>query len=227
MKTTLLTYLMLFLFFAMACNDAKPADTVAKPTGTSVVPKEQNAEEDQLEGKFTTLLHHQETFGGYTFKFGYEQYDEDKFGFDNPGYLKVFKGDKLIFKDKFEGEGEVSLKLLGYHDLSGKKLLFELYYGTEACDYVQTSSYYVVDANDTIRFLKNFWSATGGDHYTTRYYKTIFPKDTFGVPNTFKIVEGMVFHEHDQPDVADTTYIVFEDNRFSLSKPTDNLSKVE
>lgn len=228
MKITSKAFLMLFLFFVMACNDTKPAHTVKKTINKSVVSKGQTAEDVQLEEKANAFLQpYQETFGGYTFKFGYEQYDEEKFGFANPGYLKVFNGDKLIFKDKFEGEGQVSVKSLGYHYLSGRKLVFELHYGTQACDYSQTSRYYVVELGGKIHFLKDSWSGTGGDHYASRYYKTIFPGDTLGAANTFKIVEGMVFHEHDQPDVADTTYITFEGNKFRINKPTDNLGKVE
>jgi hypothetical protein len=37
----------------------------------------------------------------YKIEFAYTEYNEEKYGFDNPGYLKVFKNNKVIFSDSF------------------------------------------------------------------------------------------------------------------------------
>lgn len=158
--------------------------------------------------------------------FGYLKYDEEKYGFSNPGYFKIYKDKKLIYADSFKGEGDVSVESLGYLDLDGKKLLFRLNYGTEACDYAYTSKYYVADENK-INFLKECYSITGGDQYSSKFYEHILPTDSSGQSNSLLIVEGQIFHEKDQPNRFDTTYIKFTGKQFTILKLTDNLSKVK
>jgi hypothetical protein len=229
MKTTFLSILFL-LCAIMACNDPKPKDTAKQPVERHELTDDvkTGTADPEAAAKYRELLVPlEETFEGFVFKFGYRQYDEDKFGFSNPGYLQVLKNGKIIFEDIFKGEGEVSVHSLGYHELSGRKLAFKLDYGTNACDYSQTSRYYVIGNDRSITFIKDYWSGVGGDGYASRYYEAFFPEDSLGEHNTLKIVEGIEFLEHDQPDAADTTYVVFEGDRFAVNKPTDNMSKVK
>lgn len=200
----------------------EPSAAVAKETK---LPEKRREAPDEGEAEY--LNPHQETLEGYTFRYGYTAYDDDKYEGSNPGYLEVVKGGKVVFKDTFAGQGEPYITLLGHHDLSGDKLVFRLNYGIEACDYSQDARYYVVDGTGKFHYLNTYWSGTGGDHYATRYFTHIFPADSLGKPNTLTIVEGITYHEHDQPDVADTTYILFAGNSFKLNKLSDNLSKEE
>ncbi len=187
-------------------------ETVQKETKT----KELNNESLEIK---------EDEFEGYTFRCGYEKYDEDKFGFENPGFLEVFKNDKIIFKDTFKGQGDVYVKSLGYHKLSGNKLIFILNWGTEACDYTHHSKYYVITSDSKIIYLNEYWGMSGGDGYASRFYDHVFPEETLGMTNSILIVEGMKYHEHDQPDLSDTTYISFKGNEFSIIKTTNNLDE--
>ncbi|MFN3403505.1 MAG: hypothetical protein ACK40G_05365 [Cytophagaceae bacterium] len=166
-------------------------------------------------------------FDNYKFIVGYEKYDEKKYNFSNPGYLKVYKDEELIFNDSFKGEGNVYVKHLGVHELAGSKTIFTLNWGTEACDYVQHSRYYYINSQDKVTSLNEYWSATGGDGYASRYFHHILPDDSLGIPNTLLIVEGMIFHEQDQPDQSDTTKITFFGNGYRSIKLTNNLAKVK
>ena len=163
---------------------------------------------------------------GYTLMYGYINYDEEKFGFENPGFLKVYYNDKLIYSDTFKGQGDVDIESLGRHSLSGEKLIFCLNYGIEACDYTYTTKYYFAD-KEKIGFIKECYSITGGDQYSSMTYEHILPTDSAGQPNSILIVEGQVFHEKDQADRFDTSYIKFFDNKFEIVKLTDNLNKVK
>jgi hypothetical protein len=220
--------LLIPLCLLLSCrNEPVQKDEIITKKALPVVAN--TTEEDSLDKeKYAALLvPHQEDIEGYTFRYGYTAYDEDKYGFDNPGYMEVIKDGVVIFKDAFKGEGEPYITSLGHHSLDGDKLVFQLHDGTEACDYTQTARYYVADATGKFRYIKSYWGGTGGDLYATRYFKHIFPEDSLGKPNTLTIVEGMEFHEHDQPDQADTTHIVFSNGTFKASKLTDNISKVK
>jgi len=224
MKTISLQLILLLALSAMvACNKNESKDTAEQQVNKHKETQYKNAVDTEEDSGYDEYLTpHEEVFKAYTFKFGYEKYDDE---FSNPGYLQVLKNGKILFKDTFKGEGEVHMHPLGYHDLSGKKLVFELGYGIDACDYTQTSRYYVIDANDRVQFIKDYWSGSGGDGYSTRYYNAIFPKDSLGKANTLTIVEGITFHEHDQPDWADTTHVIFSENTFSIKKISNNLDK--
>jgi hypothetical protein len=207
--------------------DSRKNETV---TNTKNVNEIRNNSKEKIPNKKVIknefLDYKEDTFEGYNFEFGYEKYDEDKFGFENPGFFQIMKNGKVIFKDSFKGEGEVYVKSLGYHDLFGKKLIFTFNWGTEACDYSQHSRYYVITPDSKVDFLKECWSMSGGDGYASRYYEHIFPEESFGMENSLLIVEGMKYHEHDQPDLYDTTSITFSgDQEFGIIKPTNNLDK--
>ena len=78
-----------------------------------------------------------------------------------------------------------------------------------------------------MHFINEYWSNTGGDGYATRYYSHILPNENEGIPNSIIILEGMIFHEKDQPNQEDTTILYFYNNNFKTQKITNNLSKVK
>jgi hypothetical protein len=211
------------LYLLQSCGkepEQQPTAAVAKETKAP-----EKSKDTPNEAFAEYLIPQQETLEGYTFRYGYTAYTEDEGS--NPGYLEVLKNGKVVFKDTFEGAGEPHITALGHHNLNGDKLVFQLNYGIEACDYNQTAQYYVVDGTGKFHYINSYWSGTGGDLYATRYFTHIFPADSLGKPNTLTIVEGITYHEHDQPDVADTTHIVFAGNSFKLNKLSDNLGKAE
>lgn len=224
--------LTIFLTLLFACSQTDPkhdnsVDNVTSDTTNNVHSVNSLTSDTSSNNQLSELTNpHEDKIEGYTFKYGYSRYDEEKYGFNNPGFLNIYKDDKLVYSDSFKGEGPVGIESLGHYDLDGDKLVFRLNYGTEACDYAYTSKYYFLD-KDKFNFLKECYSITGGDQYSSRFYEHIFPEDSLGKPNTILIVEGQIFHEKDQPDRFDTTFIKFEDKKFKITKLTDNLSKVK
>nr|WP_322625066.1 hypothetical protein [uncultured Flavobacterium sp.] len=222
MKNLYITALTLLL---LACAKEKQTDTAQEKSDTlkTNVKAKASIDEDGFDNS-EYLKPRDTTFNGYTFKYGYTSYNEE---FENPGYLKVYKGSKELYKTTFKGEGDPFIQSFGYHELSGTKFVFALNYGVDACDYAHTIKYYVINPDDKVRFVKDTYSMTGGDQYASRYYKEFFPEDSAGIANTIGIVEGMIFHEHDQPNQADTTHVIFNANAFKVEKYTDNLGKVK
>jgi len=220
----LLSFVML-LVVTISC-DKKTDQQKGHSSSSDAVPSTKaTANKKEAERDSMTKPHYKRV-GEFKIEYGYLHYDEDQFGFSNPGYLRAFKGNQLVFEDSFKGEGPVDVETLGYQELEGQKLVFRLNHGTAACDYTTKSRYYVA-ISTKIYFLKEYYGGTGGDLYATRFYKHIFPKDTAGVANSILIVEGIQFNEHDQPDLFDTTYVKFANNRFTISKPTNNLDKAK
>lgn len=222
----LLKMISFILIFAsiVACSDNQ--DNI----NSSVEEKEQvevaNSEGDSIDDSNTTVLTEEQTdFEGYKFVYGYREYDEEKYGFSNPAYLKVFKNDKLILSDNYFGEGTIYVKSLGYQNISGKKLFFILNIGTEACDYVQASRYYFISPESDAKFINEYISFNGGDGYSSRFSKHIFPKKSKSNANTLTIVEAIIFNENDQPNLFDSTRITFNGNNFKINKLSNNLEK--
>lgn len=214
-----------FVLLAIGCAKDKKIDTVHAKSDTlkTAVQAKTSTDEDGFDNS-EYLKPRDTVFNGYSFKYGYTTYNEE---FSNPGYLKVYKGEKELYKTTFKGEGDPYIQSFGYHELSGKKFVFALNYGVDACDYAHTVKYYFITPDDKVRPVKDTYSITGGDQYASRYYKEFFPEDSAGIANTIGIVEGMIFHEHDQPNQADTTHVIFNANAFKVEKYTDNLSKVK
>lgn len=212
------------LLVVASCNNDYQQDKKSSPAKTLTTAGSKSDEEAAWNASM--IEPHAKNIDKFKIEYGYKAYNEDKFGFSNPGYMRVFKDNKLVFEDSFEGEGPVNVSSLGYQELAGQKLVFTLNYGTEACDYAGYSRYYV-SIDDKIYFLHSYRSFTGGDQYASRFYEHIFPNDSAGVPNTMLMVEGIIFHEHDQPNRFDTTYIQFTDNTFNISKATNNLDSAK
>ncbi|MNJ88924.1 hypothetical protein D3C87_64830 [compost metagenome] len=213
-----LVYLFLVPLFLSCGNPAqKEKESASKKAADSGPVKEKKEVLPVAVDK--TAVMHKKRFSGYDFEFGYTKFDPDSF--ENPGYLRVLRNGEIVFSDKFEGEGEVVVKSLGFHSLSGKKLVFTLNYGTAACDYTQSALYYVIDSDHQVKFLKECYASCGGDGYACHIFKHIFPEDPIGKPNTIFFAEGFVYNEHDQEDRIDTTRISFSKNAFKVKKLTD------
>lgn len=220
-----------FSLVLLSCGNSTPKEKIVREEkpGVIVAEKEQTekpiienkepADKELAKYYRSLLVPKKASFSGYQFEYGYTDYNEEEYGFQNPGYLRVFQKEKLIFSGKFEGEGEVNVKSLGTHNLGGKKLVFTLNYGTPACDYNSVSKYYVFKTNQQVAFLKECYASCGGDGYACHIFNPIFPEDSLGKPNTISFVEGYVYNEKDQPDKIDTTQIIFSNNAFKIKKP--------
>lgn len=195
-------------------------EEITSPTVARKTADPQSKPEDrELQEYYQSLLiPGKSTIGNYELKYGYTAYNEEKYGFQNPGYFQVYSKGKLIFKDQFKGEGAIYIKSLGYHQLSGKKLVLVLHYGTEACDYSQVARYYMIDSNQKGRFLRECYSSCGGDGYACHFYDQVFPEDSIGVANTILFIEGFRYLEHDEEDQIDTTKMIFTAGGFSTKK---------
>ncbi|MFP9114903.1 hypothetical protein ACLI1A_13285 [Flavobacterium sp. RHBU_3] len=225
---TIRLLIILLLLACIGCHKEPASDAYLHPHPPKDKPKptKKTAADDAADYS-SFLIPHEEDLEGYTFRYGYTAYNEDKYGHSNPGYIEVKKDGKVLYKNSFEGYDEPYINIKGVHNLNGNRLVFTLNYGTEACDYTQFSRYYVIHPDNSVSFLKECWGGWGGDFYATRYYKEFFPEDSAGIPNTMGIVEGILYNEHDQPDRVDTTRIIFSGNRFKAEKLTDNLAKAE
>lgn len=222
MKCYKLIAVVLLAAIISCCTKPKAGNRVLKGDA------QKKAREDHQEDADEVFLVAKELkYKGYTFKFGFTDYDEDKYGFSNPAFLRVIKNEKIIFEDSFKGQGDIYVEPLSVHSLSGNKIVFTLNWGTEACDYNQCSRYYIINDQGKINFLNEYCSISGGDGYASRTFQHIFPEDSAGVKNTLVIVERMLFHEHDQPDLSDTIRILFDGNSFQINKLTNNLEKAK
>lgn len=217
-------YLPLFLVL-FSCGNPTPKEEKASTTKSEALkPAAITTEESgEVEKPDKSAVNLKKQFAGYEFRFGYKKYDPDSF--DNPGYLRVLRDGKIIFEDTFEGEGDVSVKSFGNHKLAGKKLVFTLNYGTAACDYTQTSRYYIIDTEHQVHALKDCYASCGGDGYACHIFKHTFPEDSLGKPNTIFFAEGFVYNEHDQEDRIDTTQISFSKGSFKVKKLTNHVKQ--
>jgi hypothetical protein len=55
------------------------------------------------------MVKQKKVLGKYKIEFAYTAYNEEKYGFQNPGYLKVYKNNKMIFSDVFLGDNELTV----------------------------------------------------------------------------------------------------------------------
>lgn len=210
---------MILVLFFVGCD--KPTNKESEVAIKDTLPESKEQLDEEQEYNEQLLIPKSTEIEGYLFKFGYLSYDEDKFGWNNPGFLEVYRDNKLLFRDSVKGYDELFVRSLGFHSLSGKKLVFNLDFGTEACDFSQASRYYFISPEDSVFFIKEYWSQS--TDYANRYFENIFPEDTNGLKDKLLILEGLYFKERDQPDKYDKTYIEFEKNRFKINKPTNNL----
>ena len=92
MKNLYITALTLLL---LACAKEKQTDTAQEKSDTlkTNVKAKASIDEDGFDNS-EYLKPRDTTFNGYTFKYGYTSYNEE---FENPGYLKVYKGSKELY----------------------------------------------------------------------------------------------------------------------------------
>ncbi len=178
--------------------------------------------EDSLQ-TLQLLTKRKEFLGAYRVEFGYTAYNEDKYGFKNPGFLKVYKNNKMIFSDVFLGHNDLTFYNLGKHHVNGNKLFFILNWGLEACDYTQTSRFYCISPDDKIHKLGDHWSMSTGDGYSSRSFEYFFTHYQHDKPNNLVVVESLFFHEHDQKDISDTIVYTFEGDKFKVNKLSNHL----
>lgn len=164
------------------------------------------------------LIKQKQVLGGYRVEFAYSAYNEEKYDFQNPGFLKVYKNNKMIFSDVFYGDNELTvlhLKNQGDKD----NIFFTLNWGLKACDYVNTSRFYCITADDKVYKLGDHWATSTGDGYSSRNFEYFFNQDN----HNLMVVESLFFHEHDQKDVSDTIVYTFEEDKFKVHRLSNHL----
>ncbi len=99
------------------------------------------------------------------------------------------------------------------------RIFFTLNWGVEACDYVQTSRFYCITADDKVHKLGDHWATSTGDGYSSRNYDYFFSQDN----HNLMVVESLFFHEHDKKDVSDTIIYAFEGDTFKTNRLSNHL----
>ena len=165
------------------------------------------------------LIKQKQVLGGYRVEFAYSAYNEEKYGFQNPGFLKVYKNNKMIFSDVFYGDNELYILPLENLNTDKDKIFFTLNWGLEACDYVQTSRFYCITADDKVHKLGDHWAMSTGDGYSSRNYDYFFSQDN----HNLMVVESLFFHEHDKKDLSDTIVYTFEEDKFKVRRLSNHL----
>lgn len=165
------------------------------------------------------LIKQKQVLGGYRVEFAYSAYNEEKYGFQNPGFLKVYKNNKMIFSDVFYGDSELYVLSLENLSTNKDKIFFTLNWGLEACDYVQTSRFYCITADDKVHKLGDYWAMSTGDGYSSRNYDYFFSQDN----HNLIVVESLFFHEHDKKDISDTIVYTFEEDKFKVRRLSNHL----
>jgi hypothetical protein len=140
---------------------------------------------------------------GYHFVFGYHQYDEEKFGFSNPGYLNIYKNEELIFTDNFEAYEELSIKTYGFHNFEKQILIFSLNWGLEACDYINPSLFYGI-GNLKVYKIEEFYRQS--TDYASKFYEIIYPEDPNGIKNILTVIDKINYPSGEEPNKRDTLY---------------------
>lgn len=200
----------LLLFFANCSHSTKQdkIETAEKEVISMI--------NDSSENEY--LVRKEKEFAGYLFRFGYYLYDEDSFGFQNPGFLEIYKNGKLLYTDSVKGYEEMNLSSLGYHQLVKRMLVFSLDFGLEACDYPQNQKLYGISENDKVYFIDEFRSQS--TDYASAFFQQIFPEETNGIKNHLLLIEGIHYKEGDEKDIADTSfYYLVEDGFKKLKQP--------
>lgn len=220
LKVSIDILLILFVVLCSCNNNKETSNTTQLPDTLALsYPLEYTIDSNSI----PSTIPHSKSIGNYRMVFGYVHYDENKYGFSNPGYLKIFLGEEQIYLDSFKGEGPLEVKSLGIQDLNGMKQIFEFDHGTRACDYWNYARYFAIDQKK-VYYLGEFSGASSGDQYSSIFYEPILPTDSLGIPNTIQVVQGQIFHEQDRPNLFDTTYFEFGMNGFTRRKPTNNLN---
>ncbi len=159
--------------------------------------------------------------GKYKIEFGYTAYNEEKYGFDNPGYLKVFKNNKVIFSDSFLGDHELFVFTLD--NKVDNNLFFTLNWGKEACDYQQTSRFYCITTDDKVHKLGDHWTASSGDGYSSRSFEHFYKQNPQDNSSQLLVIESLFFHEHDKKDLIDTIVYTLKENNFKSTRLSNHL----
>lgn len=134
---------------------------------------------------------------------GYEQYDEDKYGFQNPAYLKAFIENELVFEEMFEAYESHWMDFVGTYEFADTLDFFKLNYGLEAHDYVVAERLIAI-SNNNVQTVSEFnFQATG---YASRFPEYVYPSDSGGITNTIITIDRVVYRTGEEPNLADTTF---------------------
>lgn len=164
------------------------------------------------------MVKQKKVLGKYKIEFAYTAYNEEKYGFQNPGYLKVYKNNKMIFSDVFLGDNELTVLQLKNQD-DKDPIFFTLNWGVEACDYVQTSRFYCITANDKVHKLGDHWASSTGDGYSSRNFDYFISQDN----GNLTVVESLFYHKHDKKDLSDTIIYTFEEDKFKVHRLSNHI----
>jgi hypothetical protein len=140
---------------------------------------------------------------GYQFVFGYHQYDEDKYGFSNPGYINIYKNGELIFTDNINAYEELSIKTYGFHNFEKQMLIYSLNWGLEACDYINYSLYYGISDLKVYKIEEFYTQSTD---YASKYYEIVYPEDINGIKNILTVIDKIDYPSGEEPNIRDTLY---------------------
>jgi hypothetical protein len=143
---------------------------------------------------------------------GYIEYDEEKFGFSNPAYIKVLVNNSLIYDSLFKGYENIRLNLLHSENFDGKIDFFTLEYGLEACDYINIEHLYFL--NDYhFSFIGEFtYQSTD---YASRYPEYYFPSDSGGKFNQIIVIDKIDYRTKEEPNIRDTIIYEYIDQKFN------------
>lgn len=133
---------------------------------------------------------------------GYEEYDEDKYGFQNPAYLRAFIDEELVFQETFEAYESHWMNSAGSYVFADTLNFFKLNYGLEAHDYVVAERLIAISNNSIQTVCEYDFQSTG---YASRFPEYVYPSDSGGVNNTIILINRVVYRTGEEPNLADTT----------------------
>lgn len=206
----ILHFAVLFFVSCKQSNDSKDLGVLLDSTSLSPVVVDDIVKNDLDESIKKLMIPIEKSIEGFKIKVYYINYDKDEF--DNPSILEVYKNYELIFSDSIKGYDEFKIGNLGYRELSGKKLFFNISYGTKACDYMQGNLHYFISEEEKVYFLDNF--STMFTDYAGKSLKIIFPEDTNGLINNVIKIENIKYFGGEEPNKSDTVFYIFDKNEF-------------
>ena len=142
---------------------------------------------------------------------GYVEYDEDKYGFQNPAYLKLFIHGELVFEETFEAYEDHWMEYAGTYEFSDTIDFYKLIYGLEASDYIVTERLIAI-SNSKVQTVDEF--AFQATDYASRYTEYIYPPDFGGLTNTIITIDRIDYRTEEEPNLADTTYYDYINSEF-------------
>jgi len=142
---------------------------------------------------------------------GYEEYDEDKYGFQNPAYLKTFIGGELVFQETFEAYESHWMNTAGTYEFKDTLNFYKLNYGLEAHDYIVAERLVAVSNKNVQTVCEYDFQSTD---YASRFPEYVYPSDSGGINNTIIVINRVVYRTGEEPNLADTTFYDYTNAEF-------------